>query len=136
MGTRNVKKGRVPGFAKRLENTRIDARYTSPAKLAKALGLSAQRVQTWEYERGEPGLVDLVRLCKGLDVSADYLLGLTDEPRRTPPPPAAPAIIGNSNGGSNTIGAGGGYDCPQCNAVVSTLREAINALAEQLRRNP
>ena len=114
------------------------AKYRSLAAFAAAIDENRSTCTAWEAMGRDvvPPTEKLATICRVLDISADYLLGLTDEPRRTTPPPAAPAIIGNSNGGSNSISAGGGGDCPHRDAVVTTLREAINALAEQLRRNP
>ena len=61
----------------RLKDARKTARYTQ-AQIAKELGMSQQ-----QYSRFENGLFELnysqiVFLCRKYDISADYLLGLTD----------------------------------------------------------
>lgn len=47
----------------------------------------------WEGGRRKPGADSLAALCRALDVSADYLLGLAPEPTplpKAPPRPGAP----------------------------------------------
>ena len=61
----------------RLKDARKTAHYTQ-AQIAKELGMSQQ-----QYSRFENGLFELnysqiVFLCQKYDISADYLLGLTD----------------------------------------------------------
>jgi transcriptional regulator with XRE-family HTH domain len=53
----------------------------SQEKLAEYLGIGQQQI--WRYENGEtkPNTEILAKIAKALDVSADYLLGLTDEPK-------------------------------------------------------
>lgn len=71
-----------------------EIRGMSRSDLATATGISV--VSIGYYERGEldPGTSALVKLCRALDVSADFLLGLTDDyhellPRKEAPAPAA-----------------------------------------------
>ena len=47
--------------------------------LAKAVNLSKQCITNYKTGKTEPSIDTLYLLCKNLDVSADYLLGLTDE---------------------------------------------------------
>ncbi|MFY2158227.1 helix-turn-helix domain-containing protein [Cytobacillus firmus] len=49
-------------------------------QLAKKVNVSSQVVSNWERGYTSPGPDDIVKLSKTLDVSADYLLGNTDEP--------------------------------------------------------
>jgi len=65
----------------RLKALRQRAGYTH-AELAKLLGLGNSMV--WRYESGEndPTAEVLTRMAKVFDVTADYLLGLTDDPAR------------------------------------------------------
>ena len=42
------------------------------------LGISPNGYASYEQGRTEPSIDTLIRLCKIFDVSADYLLGLTD----------------------------------------------------------
>ena len=66
-------------FEKRMREFRLERGLTQ-ADLAKFLYITQSTVG--KYERGElqPSLETLVKLCKVLDVSSDYLLGLSDEP--------------------------------------------------------
>lgn len=50
-------------------------------------GLSRATIQNYESGRTQPKAPDLAVLADLFGVSADYLLGLTDDP--TPPPPSA-----------------------------------------------
>lgn len=52
------------------------------ADLAEAIGTSMQTVSNWETGNRVPRADVLQDLCKALDCSSDYLLGLTDTVRR------------------------------------------------------
>ena len=47
--------------------------------LAVKLGVSKFTVQSWEQGKSAPGHSILVKICDMYNVSADYLLGITDE---------------------------------------------------------
>ena len=47
-------------------------------ELAKAAGVSKQCISDYKAGKSMPSLDTLFLICKALDVSADYLLGLTD----------------------------------------------------------
>ena len=49
-------------------------------ELAKALGLSISAYCRYEYGEREPTASTIVRMARYFHVSADYLLGLRDEP--------------------------------------------------------
>ena len=71
-------------FGKRLRQVR-DAHGWTQTMLADTMGVG----QGWisKLERGSQSHMQadtVVRLCVALDVSADYLLGLSDTPRRAP----------------------------------------------------
>lgn len=51
-------------------------------QLARALGTSWQHMDNWERGRVEPTLQSIRKLAEVLEVSADFLLGLPDSPRR------------------------------------------------------
>jgi transcriptional regulator with XRE-family HTH domain len=53
----------------------------SQTELAHAMDTHYKCVWAWERNRNEPGSYTLIRLCRALNVSADYLLGLSDTPR-------------------------------------------------------
>ena len=46
--------------------------------LANLVGISRASVADWETGRHEPPLDTIIELCKIFEVSADYLLGITD----------------------------------------------------------
>ena len=52
----------------------------SQQALADALGVAQSTVANWEGGRREPSYETLARLARRLEVSADYLLGLSDDP--------------------------------------------------------
>ncbi len=66
--------------------TKFQARFNDCLKygnkrqteLAKAVGVSKQCISDYKSGRSVPSIDTLYLLCKALDVSADYLLGLTD----------------------------------------------------------
>ena len=68
-------------FAVRLTNRRA-ALNLSKSELARRIGV--RHVQIVEYEKGRktPSVDTLVALAEVLDVSVDYLLGLSDHPAR------------------------------------------------------
>ena len=68
-------------FAERLKASR-ETRGMSAPDVAGAIGVSPSVFSGWERGAGAPQLASLARLCSLLSVSADYLLGLTDDPQR------------------------------------------------------
>lgn len=73
----------LKSFGERLKHQREYCGLTQ-AELALKLGLKTDKT-VWNYENGvrEPKMETLILISKSLDVSIDYLLGLTDDP--TPP---------------------------------------------------
>ena len=53
----------------------------SQVDLAEALKLSQSQVSAMETGRQTTTMENLYKICKHYNVSADYLIGLTDEPR-------------------------------------------------------
>lgn len=47
--------------------------------LGNKLGVTKQTISGWERDRRVPKADDIVGLCRILDCSSDYLLGLSDE---------------------------------------------------------
>ena len=47
--------------------------------LAAKLNVSKETIKSWEHENSSPSHSDLVTICRLYHVSADYLLGLTDD---------------------------------------------------------
>lgn len=66
-------------FSQRLREVRKQA-GESRAALGEALGLSISQISEMENDRKGTTLEKLAVLCRHLNVSADYLLGLTDDP--------------------------------------------------------
>ncbi len=64
-------------FSARVKELRIEHAMRQQ-DLADKLGVSRATVTDWETGRHEPPFDTLVNLCKVLEVSADYLLGISD----------------------------------------------------------
>ena len=67
-------------YLTRLRNVREDRDLTQ-AELGKVLQKSQQGYNHIEVGRAELKIEDLVKLCKFYNLSADYLIGLTDRER-------------------------------------------------------
>jgi len=63
----------LQAFGKRLQDL-IDERKITPRKLAAAIQADGVTIHTWVIGKHYPNGYYIVRLCKVLDVSADYLL--------------------------------------------------------------
>lgn len=80
----------IETFAKRLRELRTGA-HASRTEMAEKIGIPLSSLGN--YERGEktPGIDVLYKLCEFYDVTADFLLGLSDSPKAvTPWPPSLP----------------------------------------------
>lgn len=64
-------------FGKRLKELRIEKKL-SQKELANIISTNNSSVCDWECGRSEPNFDALIKLCKFFDVTADYLLGLSD----------------------------------------------------------
>ena len=65
-------------YRERLRDIREDCDLTQ-AELGRILNKSQQGYNHIEAGRAELKIEDLVKLCKFYDLSADYVVGLTDE---------------------------------------------------------
>lgn len=65
-------------FAERLRRVRVSRNLTQ-RELGEKVGLSQQAIPQIETGSNKPSIDTLLKLSKALEVSADYLLGLTDE---------------------------------------------------------
>ncbi|MDE6060665.1 MAG: helix-turn-helix domain-containing protein [Clostridia bacterium] len=65
-------------FAERFRSI-VDENKISRYKIAKELNVSQSTVANWYFGDNEPKATQIAALCKYFDVSADYLLGITDE---------------------------------------------------------
>jgi len=66
-------------FSKILKELR-DSKGISQRQLAKEIGISQSSVHAYEAGEKSPTIDVLLKLAKYFDVSADYLLGLSDKP--------------------------------------------------------
>lgn len=62
---------------KRIKQWRYD-HYVTQQQLADKIGCPRNTLQCWETGRRSPGCEALAELCQAMNVSADWLLGLTD----------------------------------------------------------
>ena len=67
-------------FSERLKLLREENRYKQ-RELAEIFGLKLRGYQSYEYGDAYPTVPGLIQIAKFFDVSIDYLLGLTDDPR-------------------------------------------------------
>lgn len=65
-------------FTTRLKQS-INERGLTQRMLATKIGTTEQSVSRWASGNRTPNVDALYKMCKALDVSADYLLGLSDE---------------------------------------------------------
>ncbi len=64
-------------FGKKVRTLRKEKKI-SIIELSKSIGYSKSIINYWENGKKEPTFSAIVSLCKFFDVSADYLLGLSD----------------------------------------------------------
>lgn len=89
-------------FSQRLRKLRGDANQTS---FAEKLGLKQAVYSHYETNRREPDLNTLCKIAKILGVSADYLLGLSDEDGVYQPATEAGGVIKESEKSRERKGA-------------------------------
>ncbi len=65
-------------FAIRLRETRKEMKLTQK-ELAVAVNTTDDSIFSWENGRSQPSIEMIRLLCKTLEVTSDYLLGLEDE---------------------------------------------------------
>ena len=56
---------------------RKEAKFTQ-TQLANMLSTSQDTISIWELDKALPDVESVIKLCKIFDVSADFLLGLTE----------------------------------------------------------
>ncbi|MDE7401645.1 MAG: helix-turn-helix transcriptional regulator [Clostridia bacterium] len=64
-------------FTVRLKEARQEKGWTQK-QLAEAINTTDDSIFSWEKGRSQPSIELLRKLCKVLDVSSDYLIGLSD----------------------------------------------------------
>lgn len=70
-------------YRTRLRNVREDRDFTQ-AEIGRVLQKSQQGYNHIEAGRAELKIDDLIALCRFYDLSADYLIGLTDREQEAP----------------------------------------------------
>jgi transcriptional regulator with XRE-family HTH domain len=68
-------------FSDRLKEIR-KTRNLTQKQVAEGIGISENQYQFYEYDKREPTISSFERLCTYFNVSADYLLGLSDNQER------------------------------------------------------
>ena len=107
-------------FCERMRAARGDR---SQRVIAGLLGIPQQNWQRYESGVSEPGLGLLHDVCVKLGVSADWLLGLTEERR------AAVSVRAPSEERAEESGAGRTCEvCARKDAVIASLAESLRAL--------
>jgi len=66
-------------FAIRIRNLREDADLNQ-TQLAQAVKMTQRKISYIECGKFEPSLDDIAAFCRFFNVTADYLIGLTDKP--------------------------------------------------------
>ena len=69
-------------FGLRLKSLRLENNL-SQAKLAQALSLSANTISQYETGKRFPDQRGIITICRFFNITADYLLGLSDNKRTT-----------------------------------------------------
>ncbi len=64
-------------LGKRLKELRVEKNLSQKA-LAEIIETNNSSVCDWECGRTEPSLDTVIKLCEFFDVTADYLLGISD----------------------------------------------------------
>ena len=64
-------------FIKRLKELRKEKGITQ-VQLAKATGLTSSAISSWENNTRVPNALAIIALAKFFEVTADYLLGISD----------------------------------------------------------
>lgn len=64
-------------FAVRLREQRLE-KGLKQKQLAEAVGTTDDSIYSWEKGRSQPSVEQIRLLCKCLNISADYLIGLED----------------------------------------------------------
>ncbi len=67
----------MKNFGEKIKEFRISLGLTQK-ELAQKIGQTQSTIFYWEKNINEPSISSLKKLCEVFDVSADYLLGLTD----------------------------------------------------------
>lgn len=61
-------------------------RKSNQTEIAEKLGMTQRKLSYIETGKSEPSLADLRSICRFYNISADYILGLTTEPKKLKTP--------------------------------------------------
>lgn len=67
----------MQNYGKRLKQARLEKGLTQ-TEIATKLGIPQQNYQRYETGKFDLKMSSIVNICKALDISADWLLGLTE----------------------------------------------------------
>lgn len=112
-------------FQQRLIELRKE-KQLNQRELAKEINISQVAICRWEQGINLPNIDILYRLCKFFDVSADYLIGLTED--ETPHWQEEPIAVSKANTELYAYAARG-----QKSGTVSLTDEQANALLDELQ---
>lgn len=70
-----------PEFARRVRMA-LHMREMTSADLMRVTGMGSGQISSYLNGHQEPGATRIVQMCRALDVSADFLLGLSDTPKK------------------------------------------------------
>ena len=68
-------------FGDRIRNLREDADLNQ-TQLGKAVNMTQRKISYIECGKNEPSIDDIIAFCRFFQVSADYLLGITQSSKR------------------------------------------------------
>ena len=68
-------------FGDRIRNLREDADLNQ-TQLGKAVNMTQRKISYIECGKNEPSIDDIIAFCRYFQVSADYLLGISDKNRK------------------------------------------------------
>ena len=71
----------MSNFGEHLKSLRKDKKVTQK-EVAKAIGATERNYQHYEANTKRPGFDNLIALADYFDVSLDYLVGRSDDPKR------------------------------------------------------
>ena len=114
-------------FSKNILSSRLkEARGSlTQAQAAKAVGLAQQGWARYEVGKVMPGAEAIHQICSCFGVSADWLLGLSETPRKEEHEINAP-----NNSGAIAIGGGNAVtrDCMECPLLKDHLKRFSKAI--------
>lgn len=55
-------------------------RRMTQEQLGGMVGVSKQTISNWEHDYRSPNADNIIALCRAMECTADYLLGLTNDP--------------------------------------------------------